>query len=265
MAYSSLGKRVISAAVVLPLVLWLVMTGGFVLYAGLLLVAGLALYEFWSIVRSAGARPAPEVLFGGAFGFLTLAYLGASDQVGGWLVVVLVYALLRNLVSPQRKLSNAALGVLGSVYIGWFLAHVYLLRESGPSTGPGVLLVVLLGTWAYDTGAYFVGGRLGRTKLLPNVSPGKSLEGLFGGLFFALLVSWLARSLARIPTLLSLALGLVVALAAQAGDFAESAAKREARLKDSGRVLPGHGGLLDRIDSLLFTAPAAYYLVGLLL
>jgi phosphatidate cytidylyltransferase len=127
-------------------------------------------------------------------------------------------------------------------------------------------------TWASDIGAYFVGRTVGGRKLLPAVSPGKTVSGALGGLAATILVSWLyvRYALAPVASLTmtlpaTIAFGLVISIAAQVGDLTESLLKREANVKDSSRLIPGHGGLLDRLDSLLFVLPVAYLLFGWLL
>ena len=126
-------------------------------------------------------------------------------------------------------------------------------------------------TWVTDTGAYFVGRSVGRHKLIPSVSPGKSVEGALGGLVLAIVAAWLYERTVLVPVAhlafvpgAALLFGAVVSAAAQVGDLAESLIKREAGVKDSSHVIPGHGGVLDRLDSLLFVLPTAYWLLGLL-
>ena len=149
---------------------------------------------------------------------------------------------------------------MGTLYVG-LLSYVYLLRML--PDGWIWLIFMLAGTWACDTSAYFVGKSFGKRKLAPVLSPKKTLEGALGGLLGSVLVSYLFSSyiypFLSMPKMLLL--GLMVGIAAEVGDLLESAFKREAGIKDSSRLIPGHGGILDRIDSALFTAPLVYYFV----
>ena len=156
---------------------------------------------------------------------------------------------------------SVSVTVLGVAWIGLGLAHALLLRDIDEH---GVLAVytVLLAVWAGDAAAYFVGRLFGRHKLAPTVSPGKSWEGLIAGTVATVAVTFIAvyeQSFLTIPE--SLVLGVVIAIVAPLGDLFESALKRDADVKDSGRLLAGHGGVLDRIDALLFAWVAAYYVV----
>jgi phosphatidate cytidylyltransferase len=173
------------------------------------------------------------------------------------------YELLRG-----ADLTRFAFTLLAFLYLPWSLGYVLLLRETpDPSLGLWTLSLPLVASFATDTGAYFAGRFFGRHKLAPEISPGKTLEGSMGGILFSFLALLAYTALVRevFPFgLLELWLfSLLLSLAAQLGDLAESMLKRFAGVKDSGRFLPGHGGLLDRIDSLLFTFPLTYFLVVL--
>jgi phosphatidate cytidylyltransferase len=127
------------------------------------------------------------------------------------------------------------------------------------------VLILLLTVWTFDTAAYAVGRRFGQRHFIPHISPGKTVEGTVGGLVFAVLVCALLVAAVGRPPIAGLVLGLVIAAAAQVGDLAESMLKRAAGAKESGRLIPGHGGLLDRVDSFLFAAPVAFlYVVAVL-
>src|SRR5690606_7963790 len=156
------------------------------------------------------------------------------------------------------KLRGWALTVAGAIYIGWHLAHAIELRAR--PDGLWWIVLVLLATWSTDTGAYFAGHILCRHLFSPRYSPNKTWEGVLGGVFLCLLVTiLLGRWLLGLPLHLGIALGLLFGPAAVYGDLAESMLKRRVGVKDSGTIIPGHGGLLDRMDSLLFTAVVAYY------
>lgn len=153
-----------------------------------------------------------------------------------------------------------AFSAVGALYVGWPLAHIELLRQL--PDGQGWLVFAVACTWATDTGAYLCGSLFGRTKLAPSISPGKTIEGSLGAFALTGLVGLLVAALVGLdigPTLIVL-ISLLLSVVTQLGDLAESYIKRVAGAKDSGHLLPGHGGLLDRIDGLLWTVVAAYYL-----
>ncbi len=196
----------------------------------------------------------------------TLLYLGREGGVVGLVALgtlgVLVLAVGRSLFngsSGEQILQQVGLSLVGMLYVGFLLSHLVMIRN-GPGGRDLVFLVFLL-TWSQDVGAYFGGRWLGRHKLCPHLSPGKTVEGFFFGLGLCLVVAaatggvW-ARELSLWGRML---LGLGVGLVGPMGDLFESMLKRVAGAKDSGAIFPGHGGFLDRLDSLIFVAPFAHY------
>jgi phosphatidate cytidylyltransferase len=171
---------------------------------------------------------------------------------------VLTYGLAS--VGPiKHNLADAAVLVFGVLYVPFLLGHLLLTRAW--VDGEFLVFFVVLVTWAADTGAYYSGTLFGRRRLAPVISPNKTVEGLVGGLGLALLAALTARAwfLPSFSIADCIATGLLLAVAGTCGDLAESAMKRSADVKDSGWLLPAHGGVLDRLDSMLFTAPAFYY------
>lgn len=260
---SGLASRVLVAAVLLPLLIGVVYLGGWWLF-GLALVGGLlALHELYSMARD--LRP---LVLGGFLGFV-VALLGL--QLGGpvWMLggilstFVLAFAVFG--LSEARPSATASFGVtvLGVVWVGAGIGSLLLVRDI-PDHGFWAVMAVLFTVFAADTGAFFVGRALGRHKMAPAISPGKSWEGFVGGVAAAVLVAFLVlyRDRAEFLTIPeALALGVAIALASVLGDLFESAVKRDLRMKDSGRLLGGHGGMLDRLDSLLWAGPAAYFVI----
>ena len=238
--------------------LGLVWLGGWWLF-GLAVVGGLfALHELYSMARS--LRP---IVLGGYAG-LILTLLGA--QLGGttWLLAgilsTFVTALLVFFVSSARQnaVAGFAVTLLGVAWVGGGLAHFMLVRDV-PVDGRLLVFTILLTVFADDTAAFFVGRAIGRHRLAPAISPGKSVEGFVAGTLAGVAVSFFALYEQDVVTTgESLVLGLVIALAATLGDLFESAVKRDLGVKDSGSLLGGHGGVLDRVDSLLWAGPAAY-------
>jgi phosphatidate cytidylyltransferase len=194
----------------------------------------------------------------GALATLLGATMGGADWALAGLLSTLVFAFV---IKGGVSTVSVSVTVLGVVWIGLGLAHALLLRDI---EAHGVLAVytVLLAVWAGDAAAFFIGLLFGRHKLAPTVSPGKTWEGLIAGTVATIGVTFIAlyeEDFLSIPE--SLVLGAVIAIAAPLGDLFESALKRDAEVKDSGRLLAGHGGVLDRIDALLFAWVAAYYVV----
>jgi phosphatidate cytidylyltransferase len=261
-------KRVITAAVLIPLVLLLLLKGSFlVLVAATALVAELAAWEYLAIADCRGSRRtlvliAIAVLFAATFSSpaLILPALGLCS---------LVMVLVCSFGSPlERVLRDSAFSIFPLLYIGLTLATLPLLWVQ--ADGPSLLIFLFCIVWTGDVAALYVGRSFGRHKLAPQISPNKSWEGsaasVAGSLLIAALLVGLARwlesrSALHFPGPLIRWLGLAVLLNvfAQVGDLVESAIKRGAGVKDSGAMLPGHGGILDRIDALLLAAPALWY------
>lgn len=254
-------SRIVVAAVLLPLVLGVVWLGGWWL-CGLAIVGGLmALHELYVMGR--GLRP---LVLSGYVG-LVLTLVGVHSGGSTWMLAGILSTILVSFVvfgfSDARPSAVAAvsLTLLGVVWVGGGLGTLMLLRQI-PGDGRLVVFTVLLTVFADDTGAYFVGRAIGRHKLAPRISPGKSWEGFVGGTVVAMAVSFFAMyDQGYLSNWEAIVLGACVALAATLGDLFESAVKRDLGVKDSGRVLAGHGGMLDRLDSLLWAGPVAYFAV----
>jgi len=177
-----------------------------------------------------------------------------------------VFALLCRLFSGRDTngaLVDVALTFTGVVYVAWLAAYLVLLKDwiMGGIDGRDLIFLLLLVTWSTDSGAYYVGSAFGKHKLYPKISPKKSVEGALGGLVFAVGMAvackyWFYHEL---PLYDAVAIGVILGIVGQVGDLAESMIKRSARVKDSGGLIPGHGGMLDRMDSILLNAPALYY------
>ncbi len=256
-------SRILVAAAGLPLVLGLVWLGGWWLFA-LAAVAGLvALHEFYSMTRP--LRPLVIAGYTGLLGILLGIRLGGIVWGAGGILATLALAFLLKGIAETRGSATAAVGttVLGAAWIGFGLGYVTLLRDI-PTHAQLATFAVLIAVFAGDTAAYFFGMLLGRHKLAPAISPGKTWEGFFAGATATVAVTFFALYKDRHEFLSvgqAILLGLVVAAAAPLGDLFESSLKRDMRVKDTGRLLGGHGGMLDRIDSILFASVAAYYVI----
>jgi phosphatidate cytidylyltransferase len=217
------------------------------------------------------------------------AFIGPSSLMVVVLLLLLAMAIWAR--GPNGKpIGAVASTAFGAAYTGGTLSYAYAIRYHDYAFAPGavpiggrtftvasgglLLALPILLTWASDTGAYAVGRKLGRHKLIPSVSPGKTVEGAIGGLAASMLIAWLYTQFVLHPATSldfrwhpagALLFGAIVSVAAQVGDLAESLLKREAGAKDSSHLIPGHGGVLDRLDSLLFVMPISYVVLGWLL
>lgn len=223
-----------------------------------LITAGL--YEFFSLIEKKGIHI--YKYFGMAMGIIIpLSILFKFELTKSWELLFIVAALLCIFVLQLKRRDNSQAVVsisttlFGILYVSWFFSFLIKLRE----ISPWYLFAVIFITKSSDIGAYLIGSRVGRHKLLPRISPKKTVEGLVGGLLFGILTAMLCRPFLGFSYLHLAVLGLAIGLIAELGDLSESLIKRDCQVKDSGFLFPGLGGILDLIDSLLFTAPAFYF------
>jgi phosphatidate cytidylyltransferase len=260
---SPLFSRILVVVVLLPVVIGLVYLGGWWLFA-LALVGGLlALHELYEMARE--LRP---LVLGGYLGYivtLLALQLGGIQWMLGGLLATFVFAFVVYGLGGVRQSATQSFGVtlLGVAWVGGGIGCLLLIRDI-PDFGFWAVMAVLFTVFAADTGAFFVGRTFGRHRMAPAISPKKSWEGLVGGLVAAVGMAFVILYKDRdefltIPQ--SLVLGLVIAIAAVLGDLFESAIKRDLDVKDSGSLLGGHGGVLDRLDSLLWAGPAAFFTI----
>ena len=261
--------RILVGIIGVPALLGAVWVG----FPALTIVVGVAalvgLWEFNRMAKAWGADAFWPYAFLWTTLFVVHGQLAAQHGnfsiylLAGGLTPLLAFALARRTRSTSRSCLHTA---VGSIYVGFLLSHALLLREgtAGLEDGRSWLLYALLMTFAADTGAFFVGKLLGRHRMAPTVSPGKTWEGFVGGLTLALGASVGLSSLLGLPVSIlgQLILGLLLGLTAAMGDLAESFMKRRASVKDSGVIVPGHGGILDRMDSLLVTIPVTFYVAA---
>jgi phosphatidate cytidylyltransferase len=258
---SNFVSRVLITIVGVPVVLYLVYLGDWWLFGLAAFAALIALHEFYVMARS--LRPLVLAGYAGALAALLGAELGGPEWMMGGFMLTLLLAFLLYGIAETRQSATVTMSstVLGVAWIALGLGHLLLLRDF-PEHGRLAVFTVLLAVFADDTAAYLIGRLLGRHKLAPSLSPGKTWEGFAAGTLAAIAVAFFAlyeQDFLSIPE--SIALGAAVALAGAAGDLFESALKRDLQVKDSGQLLGGHGGMLDRIDSLLFASVAAFYVV----
>jgi phosphatidate cytidylyltransferase len=305
---SELAKRTAFALVAAPVTIAIVFYGGLPLALLLAVVAGLGAGELFAMAqgggvapllragvgtaaalplltharyalvsRSAGVNdPSPVTPLFAEIGHLFVGSIGTAAAVVAALVLALLTAAIWVRGVDGRPLTAVAVTLFGALYAGGLLSFGYALRYHdyavGPRAGGALLLLPLLLTWASDVGGYAFGRLLGRRKLIPAVSAGKTVAGAVGAVLTTVVVCWLYSEFVLRPyaqlalrPLSAVFLGVALSVAAQLGDLAESLLKREAGVKDSSHLIPGHGGVLDRVDSLLFVLPVAYLLLGPLL
>jgi phosphatidate cytidylyltransferase len=260
---SSLVSRVLVAVVGLPVVLGALWAGGWWLFALVAPAALIALHEYFAMTRP--LRPLPLAGYAGLVGILVaLQVSGFVWAVGALLGTLVVAFLLKGLGTTQGSATAAvSVTLLGTAWVGFGLGAVLLVRDLG-EYGRVASFAVVLAVFADDTMAYVGGRLLGRHKLAPTISPGKTWEGFLFGTAAGIFVVFVALYQDRDEFLTigqSLLLGVVVALAAPLGDLFESMLKRDMGVKDSGKILAGHGGVLDRVDAILFAFPAAYFAI----
>jgi phosphatidate cytidylyltransferase len=278
---SELTRRVLFAVIAAPASIAIVYLGDWALAILLSVLAALAAWELFRIARETGAYPLDVA----GIGLAALIPIAVHAQRLGvytlslTAIVAMVLVLFASTIwlrGPQGKpLSSVAITAFGVMYASLF-SYIYTLRYHNYAVGAGagtalVVLPVIL-TWSTDIGAYMFGRTFGRKKLIPSVSPGKTVEGAVGGLGVTIVICLLYVRFILMPyaqlglTIQGAVLfAIVISVAAQTGDLAESLLKREAGIKDSSNIIPGHGGILDRFDSLLFVMPIAFLMLGRLL
>jgi phosphatidate cytidylyltransferase len=268
---ASLLRRAATAVVVIPIFVWVVTKAPAWMFPALVSAAALvALWEFYRLFAHAG-QPCNDRL--GIM--LGLALVVSFEIAGGDAIVPVLPALVLSVAigvitsapiftGGKPATEGVALTLLGVLYVSWFLGHALLLRHL--ADGAALVLVLVGITWAGETAAYAVGSLVGRHKLVTAISPRKTVEGAVAQLVASIVASVLLGPAWLLPTWtvsFAVGAGAILGVVGQLGDLAESAIKRSVGVKDAGGLIPGHGGVLDRIDGLLFNVPALYYYVRL--
>jgi phosphatidate cytidylyltransferase len=260
-------KRIVSAAVAIPIVLGAVYLGGWYFTVLVLLLINTGIYEYTGLLRAGGYRPPPAAGYAGATLMILFAHLNLEEWLFPLTVLLFAFLFLALLIRfDSLQVGELALLLWGIIYLGGLGSFIVLLRAF--PRGALITAALLIGVWVNDSCAFFIGSKWGRHRLAPKISPNKSVQGALGGLFgtlaVALGVSLLFPGLLNLSPGVAALLAIVIALFSQLGDLLESALKRQLHVKDSGNLIPGHGGVLDRIDSVLFTAPPVYYFFKLM-
>jgi phosphatidate cytidylyltransferase len=257
--------------VLIPIVLLVNHFGGLVFAVFVAAVSGLGCYELYRMFSAEDTTPSVGIGIAGGVGICLAFHFGGTPWAAHVLSGLLGVVLVERLVTQSRAVYVNSVGVtvFGALYTGWLLGYFILLRNLGTDggfegyageTGRAFVYLVLILTWSYDSVAYLIGSFAGRHRIFGKVSPSKTVEGTLGGLGGCVAASLISR--ATFASFMgpgeAVFLGLFVGVLAQAGDLVESMVKRSTNTKDSSRILPGHGGVLDRFDSFLFTGPGLY-------
>jgi phosphatidate cytidylyltransferase len=285
---SNLRRRLATAAVVIPPVIYCIVAGGLWALGAVIVMIVLGLREFYQLIEEKGAQPLKGYGIAGGVALPVVAYLGNEYHATVLMTAVLLGVMVAQL--GKRQISESLASVSGTFfgvfYVGWLMSHAVVLRQFhdvvaakwggaaaasvDPDAGAFYLLFAAVVVVACDAGAYFTGRAYGKRKLAPAVSPGKTVEGAIGGVLAGTLAGALVKLFFDLfwPGLSSgldwgaaTLFGACVAVAGMVGDLVESLLKRDAQTKDTGDLLPGMGGILDRIDSALLGVPVMYYLL----
>ncbi|MDW7675673.1 MAG: phosphatidate cytidylyltransferase [Bacillota bacterium] len=257
-----LWHRIISAIIGIPIAIYIFYQGGLSFLFALLLLSIIGQREIIRMLISTGVNVLAPVIYSSGIAFIFSAYfLPALFFQGVILAAILFIFFLFVVLFPKITLMDIGSNLLAVFYPGFLFSLLILLRNISELGFTYILLAFLL-TWSSDTFAYFVGRAFGKQKLAPSLSPNKTREGAIGGLLGTILISVLfSNFFLDISIYWAILIGACSSLLAQLGDLCESGLKRLANVKDSGNLIPGHGGVLDRFDSILFVGPVLYYLL----
>jgi phosphatidate cytidylyltransferase len=266
-----LGKRILVTVILLPIGLAAIWLGRWYLTALVALFLSLAALEYVNLFRLGGFKPAVVLVVGGTLMLLIGRNISGFNDADWMISLIILLGMTFHLVAYERGRDQAAtdfgVTLAGVLYIGWFGAYFISLRNL--PDGIWWILVVLPAVWFADSGAYFIGKRFGRHKLSPRLSPKKTWEGYFGGIVVAVVLTTLLVFIwqvvigtnSAITPLRGALMGLVMGVFPTLGDLGESMIKRQVGVKDSGKLLPGHGGAFDRIDSWIWAVVIGYYMI----
>ena len=253
--------RLITGLIIGFTALFAIMAGGLYLTALVLVIVVLGAREYSEVLKHKGFLPSFKIILASSLLFALLAHFNRFDLVPLAFTISTIMAFMWVLFrGKQPYIANVATTILGFVYCGWFPLHLLFLRDLG-QTGASVALLMFFSIIITDSFCYYVGCRFGKHKLSAVISPNKTIEGSIGGTVMCILFAMAFGYAIQLPWYHSLILGVLIAAFAQIGDLCESMIKRDAGVKDSSNILPGHGGFLDRTDSFVLTIPVVYYYV----
>ncbi len=252
--------RIISGIIAFIILFTTIFIGGNILNTFILLISLLAINEFYEALKNIGYKinRTMSILFAVSL-YIIILYekiLYIQPLIYGYTLTILVLFVLKT----DFKLIDVSLNILSTIYIIGFIFHISLLN------GNILIWLIFITAWSTDTFAYFTGIYLGKRKLCPNLSPNKTIEGAIGGIIGSLLVTLVFIKLFNTDNILKLSfLSILCSIISQIGDLTASKIKRITGIKDYGNIIPGHGGILDRFDSILFTSPIVYYYIKFIL
>ncbi|MBF8983057.1 phosphatidate cytidylyltransferase [Lutibacter sp. B2] len=255
--------RIISALVAIPLFLYVIIKGGLTLRLAVLFLAFMAANEFFNAFKNIdiyGSKPIAIFAIISMF----LITLKEIDQklIMAWFFIIMIATFINTIFNRKLNPLSSAITMLGVCYVIFFMYHIVFIVNC--SKYNYLIWLVFIVAWATDTFAYFSGYIFGKRKLCPNISPKKTIEGAIGGILGSILMSFLfAYFFASEVTYHCMIIGFIGSILGQFGDLTASMFKRYVGIKDYGNIMPGHGGVLDRFDSILFTAPTVYYYINL--
>lgn len=261
-----------SSCIIMTVTVLAMVFGGYVLFGFLLIVSMIGLME---LLRTVGINKSAAGVFAylagaGVFALALLEQILSKPLSEYYILLAAAYLLLLLgvyvLTFPKFNSEQITMAFMGIFYVCLMMSYIYKVRML--DGGAYIVWLIFIGAWGSDTCAYLVGRKLGKHKLAPVLSPKKSVEGLFGGIFGAALIGFIYATIFRseltmipVPQLLFAVIGGVSSVISQIGDMAASAIKRNKEIKDYGKLIPGHGGIMDRVDSLIFIAPIVYYFI----
>lgn len=267
-------KRIISSIIGLPVLIWLVATGDNILKAGILVASLIGMREFYHAFSQNEDKPIHFI--GYAFACFYVFFIEQIINVSNYfniftsvfIVVMLIYTVVFH---SKTNIIEAVITYFGYFYVCFLISHIFLVRDY--TYGVYFVWLIFICAWGCDTGAYFTGVAIGKHKLIPSLSPKKTIEGAVGGIVAATLLGFLySMAINKVfplngvnTTQLCVITAIIGSILSQIGDLAASAIKRYTKIKDFGKLIPGHGGIIDRFDSVLFTAPAVYYIMFFLI
>ncbi len=264
-------RRILTILVSVPIIFACTFEGGLFFFTLVAILSVISLNEFYNMLKTKGLNPYYAI--GNVFTLAILVFVYNTIKHPSWesvssfiltAAVIITFSTAVFIRRSSMAIANIAITILGIIYIGWLFSYLILLRALTPH---GVFLFLLMfAIWATDTMAYVFGKKFGRRQLSPYISPNKTIEGAIAGFVMAVITSYffgafIAKSLIPDNWLHFVIIGIIIGVFGQLSDLAESLIKRDAGVKDSSNLVPGHGGVLDRMDSFIFTAPILYYYI----
>lgn len=259
-------KRLISALIAIPLLLFFTISGGLVFKGGIIFITAVALYEYINAYKNTNYKAIMFVLILGFILYYSLILTNEYKYILPIIFLIVILSMATPIFNSKYNVISSTVTVTGFIYIVGFFAFLVLIRDY--NHGNMLIWLVFIISWCCDTFAFYIGRRFGKNKLCPKVSPKKTVEGSIGGILGSvvgiLIWGYFNQNIGFIWYQL-ISLGAIGGGISQIGDLSASLIKRHIGIKDYGNIMPGHGGILDRFDSILFTAPVVYYYIVMFL